>query len=87
MLDYNIYNHNIEYTAAIEFGESDVFVREGPVSRSIPIQRRDVSHPLGIKVYSTTFEGYKQRHDQTGCNLTLDEIFIENSQMDPAEGN
>ena len=77
---------DIYIIAAIKFGESDVFVREGQPPRSIAIQRRDVSHPLEIRVYSTTIKEYKQHYGQIGCNLTLDEIGIQETQVDPAEG-
>ena len=71
-------------TTAIKFGEDDVFVREGNSPRSVPIERKDVSYPIGVKVYLTTIEGYKRGH--MGCNLTLDEIGVQEAQIDPAEG-
>ena len=73
--------------AGLQFGESDVFVKEGPTSRSIAIRRRDISSPFGIRVFSSTVSQYKQNHVQMGCNLTLDDLGIQESQIDPAEGN
>ena len=58
-------------------------VQEGQHPRLVPIQRRDVMHPLEIKVYSTTIEEYKL---QMGCNLTLNTIGVQEKQTDPAEG-
>ena len=63
-----------------------MFVREGPTTRSIAIQRRDVSSPLGIRVFSSTIDEYKENHVETGCNLTLDDLGIQELQIDPAEG-
>ena len=77
----------MKITVGLQFGESDIFVREGPTSRSIAIQRRDVSGPLSIKVLSSTIGEYKENHVQMGCNLTLDDLGIQESVVDPAEGN
>ena len=63
-----------------------MFVREGQHPRLVPIQRRDIMHPLEIKVYSTTIEEYKLHHYQMGCNLTLDTIGVQETKADPAEG-
>ena len=64
-----------------------MFIREGPTSRSIAIQRRDISSPLAIRVFSSTIDEYKENHVEMGCNLTLDDLGIQESQIDPAEGN
>ena len=71
---------------ALEFGESDIFIREEQAVRPVAIQRRDTKYPLGLKVYSRTVDEYKQIQEQTGCNLTLEDIGIQESQIDPAEG-
>ena len=71
--------------AALQFGESDLFIIEGSTPRSIAVERLDVSYPLEVKVYSSTIDEYKQNHIQMGCTLTLDEIGIRESTVDPAE--
>ena len=63
-----------------------MIVREGQHPRLVPIQRRDVMHPLEIEVYSTTIEEYKLHHYQMGCNHTLNTIGVQETQVDPAEG-
>ena len=73
--------------AGLQFGESDLFVREGPTSRSLAIQRRDISGSLEIKVFASTITEYRENHVEMGCNLTLNDLNIQESQLDPAEGN
>ena len=67
----------------MQFGEDDVFVREGH-SRSVAVDRRDVSHSLAIKIYISTLKGYK---NQIKCSLFLVDIGVNEAQVDPAEGN
>ena len=72
--------------AGLQFGESDLFVKEGPTSRSIAVQRRDISGSLEVKVFASTITEYRENYVEMGCNLTLNDLNIQESQLDPAEG-
>lgn len=72
-------------TTGLQFGESDSFIKEGPTSRSIAVQRHDVSDALNIRVLSSTIGEYKENHVQMGCSLTLDDLDVQESLVDPAE--
>ena len=57
-------------------------------ARVIAVERAAIdSTVLGIKVYVSTIEGYMQRTQTTsGCNLTLADIGVNETLVDPAEG-
>ena len=75
------------YSLAIRFGETDVLLREGGAVRQVGVQRVELSASLGIKVYAATIKRYQQRNwTMHGCNLTLEDLNIDERQVDPAEG-
>ena len=75
------------YTA-IRFGEDDVRIKEGISPRAIAVERVDVSEPVWITVNVTTIKEYKQHQlSASGCNLTLDDLGVNETLVDPAESN
>ena len=82
----NNLNRLSHFSTAIEFGESDVYIRERE-QRPVAVERLNLLSPLAIKIYAITIEGYEQHTlSAFGCNLTLRQLGINEAQIDKAEG-
>ena len=68
--------------SALQFREDHnaMFIHEGH-SPIITIERSSLHHSVGVKIYVTTLGDYFA----DACNLTLDDLGINQSQADPAE--